>query len=130
LDTLTGEPVLTISESHWQQMQADVNAKAPVEACGLLAGKNGIVQRVYLIANALSSKTSFRMAAQEQIKAFLEIDTLNLDLLAFYLSHPNGSPMPSATDLLEFTYPGVLSICIPMPRMALRFFLKAAFSNG
>ena len=108
MDPLESGLVLKIRQDLWQQILEDVEYHAPIEACGLLAGKNGEVTKVYPIANALASPVRFRMAPDEQLHAFMDIDAQSLDLLAIYHSHPNGPPQPSPTDLDEFAYPGVL----------------------
>ncbi len=91
-------------------MLADVIRRAPEEACGIIAGQNGRADRVYVVTNALRSPTAFRMDAQEQIEAFLEMEKDNQEMLAIYHSHPTGPEIPSETDKAEFAYPGVLTL--------------------
>ncbi len=108
MDALKSNMKIELRQEHWRRILEDVENQAPLEACGLLAGKNGRVEKVYPIANVLASAVRFRMAPEEQLQAFLDIEALNLDLLAIYHSHPGGPPWPSPTDLAEFAYPGVL----------------------
>ena len=103
-------PALRLAPAHWAQMQAHVQRCAPEEACGLLAGADGWVRAVYEVSNALHSPTRFRMEAQEQVDAFLDLERRGWELLAIYHSHPAGPPEPSPTDLAEFAYPGVLYV--------------------
>jgi proteasome lid subunit RPN8/RPN11 len=107
---MAGEGGLWLEPAHWAQMQAHVQRCAPEEACGLLVGTAGRVRAVCEITNALHSPVRFRMAEQEQVNAFLELEQRGWELLAIYHSHPNGPPGPSPTDLAEFAYPGVLYV--------------------
>ena len=101
---------LRISQAQYDRMREDVSCCAPEEACGIIAGKNGRAERVYVINNALHSPKAFRMEAQEQIAAFLEIEKENQEVLAIYHSHPSGPEVPSKTDVAEFAFPGVLTM--------------------
>lgn len=95
---------LTLSRIHWQEMLAYVDRHAPLEACGLLAGKNGWVEKVILIRNQAQSPTRFVMEPYEQLQAFTWIDTHGLDLLGIFHSHPAGPETASVTDVAEAAY--------------------------
>ncbi len=95
---------LTLSRIHWQEMLAYVDRHAPLEACGLLAGKNGWVEKVILIRNQAQSPTRFVMDPYEQLQAFTWIDTHGLDLLGIFHSHPAGPETASVTDVAEAAY--------------------------
>ena len=83
-------------------------------ACGLLAGTAldgvGQVKIAIPVSNALHSPVRFRMAAEEQLAAFLHIEELGFELLAIYHSHPHGPASPSSTDLAEAFYPEALTL--------------------
>jgi [CysO sulfur-carrier protein]-S-L-cysteine hydrolase len=106
-------PQLLIKVSHWQAMQAHVEACMPLEACGLLAGHGEVVERVMPIRNEAESPTRFRMDPAEQIRAFNELDGQGLDLVGIFHSHPAevtesaSLSQPSATDVAEAAYPVV-----------------------
>jgi [CysO sulfur-carrier protein]-S-L-cysteine hydrolase len=91
-------------------MQRQATSNAPQEVCGLLAGKDCRVSKLFLIENELHSSSRFRMKAQSQLNAFLAIENLGIDLLAYYHSHPLGGGEPSAIDLTEFLYPDVVML--------------------
>jgi len=77
---------------------------APLEACGLLAGKDDAVEAVLKVRNAAQSPVRFRMDPQEQYNAFEWIETNGLDLVGIYHSHPSGPEIVSATDIAEAAY--------------------------
>ncbi len=91
-------------------MLADVRRRAPEEACGLIAGIETKGLEVISITNALHSLVQYRMDPQEQLDAFNHIDQQGWELLAIYHSHPAGPAVPSATDVAEAAYPGVIHV--------------------
>ena len=66
---------LKLKHEHWNIMRAHVQAHAPLEACGLLAGKNNRVEKVLLLENQAKSRVKFRMNPKEQLEAF-QLDRL------------------------------------------------------
>lgn len=86
-------------------MRRHVSRRAPLEACGLLAGKNNRVEITMGIANADRSPVHFRMKPRAQWRAFHRIEAAGLELVGIYHSHPNGPDHPSPTDIAEAMYP-------------------------
>jgi proteasome lid subunit RPN8/RPN11 len=99
---------LYLDKTHWAQMEADVQVKAPEEACGFVVGAGNRSRLVIPITNNLHSQSRFRMEPKEQLNAFLLAEEKGLDILAVYHSHPQGINKPSATDHEELTYPGIV----------------------
>jgi proteasome lid subunit RPN8/RPN11 len=95
---------LVISKEHWQEMLAHIDRHAPLEACGLLAGKNDRVEKVILVRNQAQSPTRFVMEPYEQLQAFDWIESNGLDLLGIFHSHPAGPQTASFTDIAEAAY--------------------------
>jgi len=87
-----------------QTMRRHVAAQAPLEACGLLAGKQNSVETVLRVRNAEQSPVRFRMDAQEQYNAFMWMEANDLDLLGIFHSHPSGPETVSPTDIAEAAY--------------------------
>ena len=96
--------VLKLKPEHIQAMRHHVVAQAPLEACGLLAGKQDLVETVLRVRNAEQSPVRFRMDAQEQYNAFEWMDANGLDLLGIFHSHPSGPETVSPTDIAEAAY--------------------------
>lgn len=95
---------LTLGRNHWQEMLKHIDGCAPLEACGLLAGKHDRVEKVILVRNQTQSPVRFVMDPYEQLQAFEWIDSNGLDLLAIFHSHPSGPHAPSQTDIAEAAY--------------------------
>ena len=96
--------VLKLKPEHIQAMRHHVVAQAPLEACGLLAGKQDLVETVLRVRNTEQSPVRFRMDAQEQYNAFEWMDANGLDLLGIFHSHPSGPETVSPTDIAEAAY--------------------------
>jgi proteasome lid subunit RPN8/RPN11 len=95
---------LTLTEEQLQFMIDHVSAHAPLEACGLLAGKNDRVERIFEIRNQAQSAVRFVMDPIEQLHAFEWIDSNGMDLLGIFHSHPAGPETVSPTDIAESAY--------------------------
>lgn len=95
---------LILHKHHWQEMLEHVDRQAPLEACGLLAGKNDEVKKVILVRNQAQSPVRFLMEPYEQLEAFNWIDSHGLDLLGIFHSHPAGPGTASVTDINEAAY--------------------------
>jgi len=104
---------LTLSKKHWQAMLDHVKKNAPLESCGLLAGKNDRVEKVIFVQNQAQSPVRFVMDPYEQLNAFQWIEDNELDLLGIFHSHPAGPETASATDIAEAAYEVVYLIWSP-----------------
>lgn len=106
-------PSLTLSRAQWEQMRGYVEAHAPLEACGLLGGREGIVELVIPVRNAAGSPVRFRMEPLEQLNAFEQVESAGMEVLAVFHSHPQGPAVPSPTDIAEAFYEVVQVIWSP-----------------
>jgi len=95
---------LALNKKQWDEMRSHVAQQIPLEACGLLAGKNDQVEKVLLVRNQAQSPVRFVMDPYEQLEAFNWIESQNLDLLGIFHSHPAGPETASATDIAEAVY--------------------------
>jgi proteasome lid subunit RPN8/RPN11 len=95
---------LTLTNEQLQKMIAHVEAHAPLEACGLLAGKGSSVEAVLEVTNQAQSPVRYVMDPIEQLNAFEWIDSNGLDLLGIFHSHPAGPEVVSPTDIAEAAY--------------------------
>ena len=93
-----------LSRQQWHDMRDHVARHAPLEACGLLAGKNDRVKEVIFVRNQAQSPERFVMEPYEQLKALDWIESNGLNLLGIFHSHPTGPETPSTTDIAEAAY--------------------------
>jgi [CysO sulfur-carrier protein]-S-L-cysteine hydrolase len=95
---------LTLDQTQMDGMIRHVDENAPLEACGLLAGKNDRVVKVILVRNQAQSPARFVMDPYEQLQAFEWIESQALELIGIFHSHPAGPETASPTDIAEAAY--------------------------
>ena len=71
----------------------------PNECCGILAGKNGTVTKLYRITNTAKSPYRYLMEPQEFLNADKDSESNGSEFLAFYHSHTHSPAYPSQTDV-------------------------------
>src|ERR1044072_7639326 len=98
---------LIIGKKHWQEMLEYIQQHAPLESCGLLAGKNDRVEKVIFVQNQAQGPVRFVMDPYEQLNAFQWMEANGLDLVGIFHSHPTGPEIASATDIAEAAYQAV-----------------------
>lgn len=86
----------------------------PNEACGILAGKDGVVQKIYPMTNIEKSPKRYLMEPKEQLMVMKEMRKDNLDMLAIYHSHTASAAYPSRTDVEMAFYQDILYMIISL----------------
>ncbi len=71
----------------------------PVEACGYLAGKNGVITRSYRMKNIDNSPEHFSFDPEEQFDIVRKARSEGLEIIANYHSHPATPARPSPEDI-------------------------------
>ncbi len=71
----------------------------PVEACGYLAGKNGIITKSYRMTNIDNSPEHFSFDPKEQFDVVRKARIEGLKIIANYHSHPMSPARPSQEDI-------------------------------
>jgi len=105
---------LKIPNNIFEQMLQQARLEAPIEACGMLAGKDGVVEKFYKMTNSDQSSVHFMMAPEEQFKVVKDIRSDGLEMLAIYHCHPESPARPSAEDIrLAFT-PDVVYVIVSL----------------
>lgn len=95
---------LILTKEQHKKMVAHVDANFPLEACGLLAGKNTKVESVFEVTNQAQSPVRYVMDPIEQLNAFEWIESNGQDLIGIFHSHPTGPKTVSQTDIAEAAY--------------------------
>jgi proteasome lid subunit RPN8/RPN11 len=102
---------LILSKEQILEITNYLDGRLPLEACGLMAGKNDRVEKILFVENQAKSPVRFVMNPYDQLKAFDWIDANGLDLLGIFHSHPAGPETASPTDIAEAAYEVVHVIC-------------------
>ena len=111
---------IKIRQQCLDEMLSNVRREPLLESCGLLAGRDGVIARVFAATNAASDPArSYEIAPQELFRLMREIRAAKLGLLGVYHSHPNGKNEPSAPDIELAYYPGTAYFILsPLPEAA------------
>jgi proteasome lid subunit RPN8/RPN11 len=91
--------MMTMAPSAREEIIAHALRDAPVEACGYLAQKDGVVSRVFRLSNADASPEHYTLIPAEQFAAVREMRKSGHELRAVYHSHPASPARMSREDL-------------------------------
>ena len=97
---------LVIPEEILNKVIRHAKSLYPKEACGLLAGKGGVVSAHYPITNIDDSPVSYTMMPKEQMQALRDISKRALEVVSIYHSHPSAPAYPSIIDIERAFFPG------------------------
>lgn len=107
---------LEIPERIFKQMLKHAEGESPIEACGILAGRNSMVERFYPMTNKDKSRAHFLMEPKEQFAVIKEIRSAGLEMLAIYHSHPATPARPSAEDIKLALTPDVIYVIVSLQK--------------
>ena len=95
-------------------MIVQAKAEIPIEACGILAGTDGLVEKLYEMTNIDKSSTHFTMAPEEQFKVAKDIRSAGHQMLAIYHSHPETPARASAEDIRMALTPDMIYVILSL----------------
>jgi proteasome lid subunit RPN8/RPN11 len=93
---------------------AHARAGLPNEACGILAGRDGRVERFFAAVPDEPSPYYYRIAGPDQIRIMNEIDDAGLDLVGIYHSHVSSPAYPSRTDAEQAFWPDAVYVIVSL----------------
>ena len=102
-------------------MLRHLQAGAPNEACGILAGAGETVLKVYTAPNADNSPKTYSIAPADMLRIMNDIDDNGWEMLASFHSHPATPAYPSPTDVYRAGWPDlhyvIVSLAADPPEM-------------
>jgi proteasome lid subunit RPN8/RPN11 len=110
--------MLTIRKTDLQRIYEHCDREYPNEACGILAGKDGRVLKVYSLASEKTSPISYHVDSKEHFRVLQEMREAGMGLVGIYHSHPDVPAFPSSIDVELAYYPeAVYAIVTLLDRM-------------
>ena len=103
--------MLKIKQKIVDRIVAQGRTEAPLEACGYLAEKDGVICQHFELTNIDKSPVHFSMDPAEQFAAVKECRNQGLKIRAVYHSHPETPARPSNEDI-KLAYDPSLSYVI------------------
>jgi proteasome lid subunit RPN8/RPN11 len=96
------------------RMVEQAKAEAPIEACGILAGSNNRVEKLYKMRNIEQRSDHYMMEPEQQFAVVKDIRSRSLEMLAIYHSHPATPAKPSAEDIRLALTPDVIYVIVSL----------------
>lgn len=104
-----------------EAMVAHCRQEHPLEACGVLAGRDGQPERHIPMRNAEASRTRYAMDPEQQLAVWREMDERGEHPVVIYHSHTATPPYPSMPDIRYAAEPGahyvIVSTCDDEPEV-------------
>ena len=91
--------MLRIGREFADDMIAHALQDDPNECCGILAGADATISKLYRITNASPSPYRYQMDPQGIMQTMLDTEQNGWEMLAFYHSHTHSPAYPSQTDV-------------------------------
>ena len=98
--------MLSLPQAMVDQVVAHARRDHPDEACGVIAGRDGVATRVVEMENAERSPTFYRFDAKEQLRVWRDMDDADEVPFVIYHSHTATEAHPSRTDISLAAEPG------------------------
>jgi [CysO sulfur-carrier protein]-S-L-cysteine hydrolase len=89
---------------------AHARAGLPNEACGILAGRDGHVERFFPAEADEPSPYYYRISSADQIRIMNAIEDAGLDMVGIYHSHVSSPAYPSRTDTEQAFWPDAVYV--------------------
>jgi len=121
---------LKIPNNIFEQMLRQAKAQTPIEACGILAGKDGLIEKLYKMTNIDQSSDHFMMKPKEQFKVAKDIRAAGRQMLAIYHSHPDSPARPSAEDIRLAVTPNVVYVIVSLQNRGYPYMKGFLIENG
>jgi len=103
-----------LEKRYANEMIAHARVEAPNECCGLLAGKDGKITKLFRATNAERSPTRYNIDSRELIKIYQEIEGKGWEFLGIYHSHVQSQAYPSPTDVRLALWPDSIYLIVSL----------------
>ncbi|HEY8490813.1 MAG TPA: M67 family metallopeptidase [Dehalococcoidia bacterium] len=93
---------------------AHAREEAPNECCGILAGKDGTVVKLWRTTNAEHSPYRYSVDPKELLQIYREIEANGWELTGIYHSHTHTEAYPSPTDVRLAAWPDAVYFLVSL----------------
>ncbi|HEY8347155.1 MAG TPA: M67 family metallopeptidase [Symbiobacteriaceae bacterium] len=114
-DVAVEEPRLVIPRHLLQRIIEHCLEENPIEACGILTGRNGRVFHAYATDNSKRSPAYYEVDRAQQELVLQRAAEQGEEVVAIYHSHPTSPAVPSRTDIrMAVHYPDAYRVIVSL----------------
>lgn len=93
---------IILSQKQRRVLKGHAQNYFPYESCALLFGKadkdTAEISEIFLAQNTEKSSVSFTISNDELIRGYSKAESIGLDVVGIFHSHPHSEAVPSSTD--------------------------------
>ena len=106
--------MLRIPKALYDEVIAHCRRTYPKEACGILAGRESVVEQIYPMTNVEDSPIGYAMDPKEQLRVEKLMRSRNQRMLGIYHSHTASEAYPSSVDVRLAISPEVSYVLVSL----------------
>ena len=108
--------VLMLAKRLYDEIVAHCRRQYPKEACGILAGHDGVVKQVYPMTNVEGSPIGYSMDPREQLHVEKTMRQHGQRMVGVYHSHTASPAYPSSVDVHLAVSPDISYVLVSLMR--------------
>jgi proteasome lid subunit RPN8/RPN11 len=105
---------MKIRQNVIHQLVEHARDESPIEACGYLAERDGVITDLFRLKNVDASPEHFSFDPAEQFATLRQVRAKGLRMRAVYHSHPASPARPSAEDIRLANDPALIYVIISL----------------
>jgi proteasome lid subunit RPN8/RPN11 len=113
----SSDELFTFHQNVYTAMIQHCITQKPLEACGLLSGKENIACSHWPMINIIQSPDEFQMDTKQIEWTFQQMETKGEKLVGIYHSHPTTAPFPSPYDVIHAHYPEATYVIVSLSQI-------------
>lgn len=108
--------MLALEKKYVEEIVAHAREDAPIECCGIIAGRDGRAIKLFRAVNAEASPYRYNVEPNDLFRIHREIEGSGWDLLAIYHSHTqsDAGAYPSTTDIQLAAWPEAYHVILSL----------------
>ena len=106
--------MFVLARKHVDEIIAQAREEDPNECCGVLAGRDGRVAKLFRAVNAEKSPYRYNVDPPDLLRIYRECDANGWDFVAIYHSHTHTEAYPSPTDVSQAAWPDSLYLIVSL----------------
>ena len=106
--------MFTLEKRYADEIIAHAKEEAPIECCGILAGADGRIMKLYRARNAENSPYRYSVDSRDLLAIWRDADANGWEFVGIYHSHTASPAYPSPTDVRLAAYPDAIYLLVSL----------------